>query len=120
MRENEEMELKPSTIHSYVRGIQLSFSVHWGYGVQFLSDPVFNDPNTGLKTVLDKKCRQLQVKGLIAQGYNVLSDNDVLKLYNSKHLRSGHLHGLILRVILIISLATTWRPVMLTKLKCIK
>lgn len=97
---NEEIELKPNTIHLYVRRIQRAFSVYWGYDAQLFYGPIFNDPNTGLKTVLDNKCRQLQAKGMTAQGHNVLSHDEFVKLYNSEHLRPGHPQSLIVRIIL--------------------
>lgn len=111
------MELKPNSIHSCVRGIQCAFSVYCRYEVQLLTGLIFNDPDPELKTVLDRNCRQLQGKGLIGQGHNVLSDDDVVKLYNPEDCRQDDPHGLILRVILNLKLATALRPLMLEKLK---
>lgn len=96
MADNDEVELKPNTIYSYVRGIQSAFSVYWCYDIHLLCGPTFNDPNTGLENVLDNKCRELQAKSIIAQGHNVLSDQDVLKLYDSQHLNVDHPHCIIL------------------------
>lgn len=81
--------------------------MYWGYNIQFLSGLIFNDPNTGLKNTLDSKCRELQANRIIAQGQNVLSDKDVVKLYESQHLNGDQPHGFILRIIMNLALAAT-------------
>lgn len=115
--ENESDILKPNTIVSYIFGIQRAFEVYWGYNVQLLSGPIFNHPELGLKNAIDNKCRYAQMKGIVAQPHNVLSDTDVHKLFNSTYLSRDTPLGLIKRIYFGIALATTWRPSMIKGLR---
>lgn len=116
-KEKLKNELRPSTLGHYARGLQRAFKIYWGYGLNILSGPIFGHPDTGLKTFIDNKCKDLQEKGLYPQGHNVLSDADVLKLYTSSELTMDHPRGLITRLILDLAYVTTWRPGMISSLR---
>lgn len=56
----------------------------WGYNIDIRNRPVFICMSNGLLFVLDKKARQRYSIGLHTKSHNVLSGDDVLKLYYSK------------------------------------
>ena len=116
-QDHEDEDLSPSTFQSYVLGIQRAFELYWGYKVQLVYGSVFGNKDTGLKTVLDNKCKNLQGKGKYPRGHNVLSEDDIVKIYKSEHLNVNHPLGLITRLIFDIAFVTTWRPGMISALQ---
>lgn len=76
----------PSTLKSFIRGIQWIFKFYWAYGVKLLNGPGFPHQPTGLKTVVDKNTRIFKHRATI-----LVAKTSYLKkiLYNYKKSLKG-------------------------------
>ena len=103
-------DLKASTLKNYVTNIQRAFKNDWGYDINLLSGPVFDCPRAGLVSVLDNKVRELQRNGDMVLSHNVLSKEEVVKLYKSPSLSRDTSAGFQARMVFTIGLLTGMRP----------
>ena len=109
-------EVKPSSMKSYLLGIQRGFSAVWGYKLNILEGPVFNSPQEGLTAVIDNKFSLQQASGLFTERHNVLSKEDLLLLYGSPLLSRDTPKSFQARLVFDVALITAMRPTALVNL----
>lgn len=103
-------EVKPITMRGYILGLQRAFKYEWGYDLKLLEGDVFNCPAEGLMAVLDNKFSLQQSTGVVAESHNVLSKEDVIKLYESPLLDRDTPLGFQARLVFSVALITAMRP----------
>ena len=104
-------------MRGYIFAIQRFFNSEWGYKLNFTSGTVFGCPKTGLFCVLDNLFADQQARGLTPQSHNVLSAEDVEKLFKSEHLSDITPKSLQTRIIFSVFLAAAIRPSEIHQLK---
>lgn len=104
------LDIRPSTMKSYILGIQRGFYHEWGYKLNLLTGPIFACRKDGLTAVVDNKARNLQEAGLHTESHNVLSKEEVLTLFKSKSLSPDSPKGFQNRLIFAIGILTAMRP----------
>ena len=109
-------EVKPSSMKSYLLGIQRGFSAIWGYKLKMLEGPVFNSPQEVLTAVIDNNFRLQQASGVFTESHNVLSKDDLLLLYGSPLLSRDTLKSFQARLVFDVALITAMRPTALVNL----
>lgn len=103
-------DLSPSTLRNYICVIKRVFRSAWGHDVDLITGPVFGDKQTGVVPLLENKVRELQGEGAVRKSQNVLSEEDVRKMYKSRALSPSTPHRFVTRVIFNIALITAFRP----------
>lgn len=109
-KKNSEEDIMPSTLKSYVLGIQRSFKQEWKYEINLFRGPIFDCPDHGLMAVLDNKARRLQIQEMHTVSHNVLSQADLKQLYNSKSLSKDSPGSYLTRLVVTVGLVTALRP----------
>lgn len=84
-RTKEGKEVYQNTIKSYAYAIYRGFNF-LVYKIDRFNDSVFTCKSNSLESVLENKARKLKSSGVHTESQNVLSRDDVLKLYQSKSL----------------------------------
>lgn len=107
----------PATMKSYVLGLQRAFKQVWGYELSLLKGPIFDCQSDGLVNVIDNHFSDQQSRGLVTKSHNVMSVNDIKKLYSSDKLSTEHSKGMQARTVFNIALVTGMRPGEITNLK---
>lgn len=110
-------DVMPTTIKNYILGIQRGMEMEWGYKLKLLTGPIFSCPKDGLMAVIDNKVRILQERGLHSQHHNVLTREDLLKLFNSPSLSRDSPSGFQNRLVFTVGILTAMRPTALATLK---
>ena len=108
-------EVLPSTMLTYLRVIQCRLS-ELRYGVNVLSGPIFDCPTNVLKSALDNMFAQQQAQGGTSKCHNVLTIDDVQRIFESEYCSVGHITGFRNRSIFSVGLALGTRPTELWRL----
>ena len=109
-------DIAPTTLKTYMLGIQRVFSFVWDYDLKIFSGPIFACPREGFVGVLDNKARQGQQQGLHVISHNVLSRGELIHLYRSESLSKNTLKGFLTRFVFTVGILTALRPVALATL----
>ena len=103
-------EVKPISMKAYILGIQRAFATIWGYKLKILEGPLFNCPNEGLLAVIDNRFSLQQADGIFTESHNVLSHEDLEKLYKSPDLARDKPKSFLARLVFDVALVTALRP----------
>lgn len=95
----------------------MAFVIYWGYHFHLPIGPSIYLSEHELRKVLYIKRRYIQGKGIVAQGQNVLLDEDVVKLCKCSYLRYDQPLRLLRRVIFDIVIISAWIPLMQAKMQ---
>lgn len=109
--------LMPTTLKNYVLALQRAFSSIWKYNLRLLQGDVFACANNVLLSVLDNRSPELQAEGHHTNSHNVLSREDVRKLYSSHSMNQKTAKGYLARLFFTILIVTAMRPSALCFLK---
>ena len=109
-------DIVPTTLKTYMLGIQRGFSCVWDYDLKRFSGPIFACPREGLVGVLDNKARQGQQQGRNVISHNVLSRDELIHLYRSESLSKNTQKKFLTRLVFTVGIRTTLRPVALATL----
>lgn len=101
----------------YVLSLQRAFDVMWEYKICTLQGPIFACPKEGLVNVLDKRVKELQADGLHPVRNNIISREDLRKLYVSPSLRKTTPQSYISRLVFTIGIVTEMRKYALCYLR---
>lgn len=102
-------DLKPKTYKNYIAGLQRAFKEVWNYDIKLLDAPVFKDPKVGVYTVIDNKIREVQANGTTVDSANILTFNDIERLYSSPYLGKSTAKGFLTRLIFNLGFVTGFR-----------
>lgn len=103
-------EVTPNTMRYYILGVQRGFSDLWDYNLQLLKGPIFECKKEGLMAVLDNRFREQQSRGLLVKNHNVLTRDQLERLYLSPSLSRQTPIGFQSRMVFNIALITKMRP----------
>ena len=117
-RQRDGSEVSPNSMKGYIFGIQRFFSSEWNYNLSLTTGPVFGCEKGGLICILDNLFADQQSRGYTPESYNVLSENDIQKLYESPELSSNTSTTFQTRLIFNLALSTGMRISELHQLKC--
>lgn len=91
-------ELSPSTLRGNFYVLMRAFEKACGYKVNFLSEAVFGGKCTGMLAALHNKGRHLHAYVEVQNHHNVLSQEDIVTLYQSDCLSRSHPRRFITRI----------------------
>lgn len=74
------------TLKTDILGIQSAFKNDCGYDLKLHEGSIFNCRKEGLMAIIDKNIRGLKSKGFQTDSHNVLSKDDLMKLFRSDFL----------------------------------
>lgn len=78
-------DFAPTTLKSYHHIINnRAFQNKLNLKIDILNHPIFTNDKTGIMAVIDNEIRRLQVIGRVTCSQNIISRDDILKLYDSK------------------------------------
>lgn len=99
-------------MRGYIAGIKRFFNDEWGFDLPLLDekDKIFGNVDGGLWTTLDNRSRSLHAAGMTRKPYNVLSAEDVEKLFNSPELSGTTPRSFQCRLIFGVAILTAMRP----------
>lgn len=109
-RKSDGKEIKPTSLKNYISGFQRGFQTQWDYDIKVMSGPLFNHVKAGVMSVIDNKIRQMQSLGVVKRSHNILTTEDIQKLYDSKLLSIESPKGFITRLLFDIAFMTGFRP----------
>ena len=103
----------------YILDLKQVFKAEWGYDLDLLNenDPVFGKVEGGLWTVMVNFFGEQQANGRVRKQHNVLSVEDLKKLYCSPELSGTTPRSFQCRLIFGVALLTAMRPCELAFLK---
>lgn len=110
-------EVTPSTMKTYILGLQRYFDQVWGYKLTLTKGPVFNDEKQGLMTVINNRFSEQQSRNKHVVSHNVLTGEDVKKLFESAQLSRATPASFQCRLLFGIALMTAMRPTELRLLR---
>ena len=109
-------DIAPTTLKTYMLGIQRGISCVWDYDLKIFSGPIFACPREGLVGVLDNKARQGQQQGRHVISHNVLSRDELIHLYRSESLSKNTPKRFLTRLVFTVGILTALRPVAIATL----
>lgn len=102
-----------------IASLQRIFDVKWGYKLPLLNErhKPFGNVGGGLWKVMDKLFRKQQAEGMVRKSHNLLSIDDVIKLYSSPELSETTPRSFQCRLIFGVSIMTSMGPTELSVLQ---
>lgn len=88
----------------------------WGYDLKLTQGHIFVGPKEGILAMLDRFFSEEQARGMVVKSPNVLTHDDIYKLYHSKHLFKGTPTAYQCHLIFTLAVLTAMRPIELYKL----
>lgn len=108
-RKDNGSEVSPQTMKGYICGLQRYFENEWGYKLRLLDGEIFGNKENGLRCVLENRFNDQQSRGMVTKSHNVLSYEDLVKLYDSDELSKRTPSSFQCRLIFHIALSTAMR-----------
>jgi len=108
--------VSPSTLLTYLEGINRWLQKTWLLKVDIMYDQIFRDNDTGYLTVADRIAARQQAAGIRIQPYNAMTDNDVKKILHHDVTSPKTATGYVNRTIVVVGLLLGLRPEALRKL----
>lgn len=116
-RQKDGSEVTPGTMKGNIFGIQRFFEHEWEYSLSLTTGPIFGCPKNGLFSIIDNLFADQQSRGMTPESYNVLSSEDVEKLYSSPELSKESPRSFQTRMIYNLAISTNMRIGELHQLK---
>lgn len=101
--------VSPSSMMTYMRGINRRFD-ELGFELNIHENKIINDPNCGLRTVLENRFAEQQADGVIGTSHNVLTVVDIEVILESEHCNPDNSEGFRNRLIFGVGLSLGARP----------
>lgn len=108
-RQGDSEELKAGTVVTYVRSIQRYIRNFWNHDINFFEDTVFTNKREGFSVLLNNVVADKQARGYHSEKANVLSEDELGKLFASEYLTSLTAVGFQTRLIFELFLVTGFR-----------
>ena len=97
-------QVEPSSMLTYIRGIQrrlheLALPVH------LFESSIFANPDSGLVAALDNKFVHQQSSGLRTRSHNILTVDDIEKIFSSEHCNATPAEGFRNKLVFAVGIA---------------